>query len=54
MATADPVRFHESNLWSTPIRDLDLTIAGTRLEPILTEFGGELGAAGLTRVRPRF
>ncbi|HKT60256.1 MAG TPA: hypothetical protein VJQ46_09405 [Gemmatimonadales bacterium] len=54
MATADPVRFHESNLWSTPIRDLDLTIAGTRLEPILDEIRAELEAVGLTRVRPRF
>jgi hypothetical protein len=54
MATADPVRFHESNLWSTPIRDLDLTIARTRLEPILDEFRTELEAVGLTRVRPRF
>ena len=51
---ADPVRFHESNLWSTPIRDLGLTIAGTRLEPILAEFEAELRAAGITRVRPRF
>ena len=51
---SDSVRFHESNLWSTPIRDLGLTIAGTRLEPILAEFEGELRAAGLTRVRPRF
>jgi hypothetical protein len=51
---ADPVRFHESNLWSTPIRELDLTIAGTRLEPILDEFQTELLAIGLTRVRPRF
>ena len=51
---SDSVRFHESNLWSTPIRDLGLTIAGTRLEPILGEFEGELRAAGLTRVRPRF
>ena len=25
-------------LWSTPIRDLGLTIRGTRLEPILAEF----------------
>jgi len=54
MSAADSPRFHESNLWSTPIRDLDLTIAGTRLEPILHEFEGELTAAGLTRVRPRF
>jgi hypothetical protein len=52
MAT-QPVRFHESNLW-TPIRDLGLTITGTRLEPILLEFGGELGRVGLTRIRPRF
>ena len=51
---ADPARFHESNLWSTPIRDLGLTIAGTRLEPILAEFEGELRQAGITRVRPRF
>jgi hypothetical protein len=51
---AEPVRFHESNLWSTPIRDLGLTIEGTRLEPILDEFAGELRAAGLTRIRPRF
>jgi hypothetical protein len=51
---ADPARFHESNLWSTPIRDLGLTIAGTRLEPILAEFEAELRATGLTRIRPRF
>jgi hypothetical protein len=54
MATTDPVRFHESTLWATPIRDLGLTIAGTRLEPILDEFRTELEAVGLTRVRPRF
>jgi Putative zinc-binding metallo-peptidase len=53
MAT-QPVRFHESNLWSTPIRDLGLTIAGTRLEPIIVEFKNELERIGLTRVRPRF
>jgi hypothetical protein len=51
---ADPAGFHESNLWSTPIRDLGLTIAGTRLEPILAEFEAERLAAGLTRIRPRF
>ena len=53
MAT-DPIRFHEGNLWSTPIRDLGLTIAGTRLEPILADFQEELERAGITRVRPRF
>src|SRR4051812_38390281 len=51
---ADPAGSHESNLWSTPIRDLGLTIQGTRLEPILAEFEGELRGVGLTRVRPRF
>ena len=51
---ADPLGFHESNLWSTPIRDLGLTIEGTRLEPILAEFEAELQGIGLTRVRPRF
>src|ERR671927_62619 len=52
---AEPAaRFHESNLWSTPIRDLGLTLEGTRLEPILTEFMEEVRQAGITRVRPRF
>jgi hypothetical protein len=51
---ADPVGFHESNLWSTPIRDMGLTIEGTRLEPILAELEAELQGIGLTRVRPRF
>jgi hypothetical protein len=51
---AEVARFHESNLWSTPIRDLGLTIEGTRLEPILAEFMEELRQVGITRVRPRF
>src|SRR3954462_11244 len=51
---ANPAHFHESNLWSTPIRDLGLTIEGTRLEPILAEFMEEIRQAGITRVRPRF
>jgi hypothetical protein len=51
---AEPARFHESNLWSTPIRDLGLTIEGTRLEPILAEFSEELRQIGITRVRPQF
>jgi hypothetical protein len=53
MAT-DATRFHETNLWATPIRDLGLTIEGTRLEPIVAEFEEELRQAGITRVRPRF
>ena len=52
--SADPRAFHESNLWSTPIRDLGLTIRGTRLEPVVAEFERELRALDLTRVRPRF
>jgi hypothetical protein len=53
MAT-EALRFHETNLWSTPIRDLGLTIEGTRLEPILAEFEAELTEAGITRIRPRW
>jgi hypothetical protein len=52
--SSEPLRFHESNLWSTPIRDLGLTIEGTRLEPIVSQFQEELRRAGITRVRPRF
>lgn len=51
---SESLHFHESNLWSTPIRDLGLTIEGTRLEPILVEFEDELRNAGITRVRPRW
>jgi hypothetical protein len=52
MATP-PSTFRESSLWSTPIRDLGLTIEGTRLEPILQEFRQELARVGLTRLEPR-
>jgi hypothetical protein len=46
--------FREATLWSTPIRDLGLTIEGTRLEPILEEFRRELAAAGFRRLTPTF
>src|SRR5215211_6564430 len=46
---AEPAQFHESNLWSTPIRDLGLTIESTRLEPILAELTEERRRAGITR-----
>ncbi len=46
--------FREATIWSTPIRDLGLTIEGTRLEPILAEFRRELEAAGFRRLTPRF
>ncbi len=44
----------EAHLWSTPIRDLGLTIKGTRLEPILAEFEAELARCGFQRLKPRF
>lgn len=46
--------FRESNLFSAPIRSLELSIAGTRLEPIIAEFEAELRANGIRRLRPRF
>ncbi len=46
--------FAEATFRRRPIRDLKLTIAGTRLEPILARFQDELEKRGLTRVKPRF
>jgi hypothetical protein len=46
--------FREATIWSTPIRDLGLTIEGTRLEPILAEYRRELDALGFRRLAPRF
>jgi hypothetical protein len=37
-----------------PIRDLGLTIAGTPLEAILTEFERELAQVGIRNLKPRF
>jgi hypothetical protein len=56
---ADPVKppeapFHESKLWSTPIRDLGLKIEGTQLEPVIAEFQRELDAVGIRKVKPHF
>ena len=45
--------FRESNLFGAPIRDLGLTIAGTRLEPVIDEFRAELLRSGI-KVVPRF
>src|SRR5688572_30441671 len=53
MAASSP-SFRESNLFGAPIRDLSLSISGTRLEPIIREFEGELQACGITRLKPRF
>ncbi|HEY8519259.1 MAG TPA: putative zinc-binding metallopeptidase [Gammaproteobacteria bacterium] len=46
--------FRESNLFAAPIRDLGLTIDGTRLAPVIEEFLAELRAKGITRVTPTF
>jgi hypothetical protein len=37
-----------------PIRELELSIAGSLLEPLLAEFERELDRAGIRRLRPRF
>src|SRR5882724_7319965 len=52
MASASP--FQESRLLATPIRDLGLTIAGTALEPVLTQFQQELERVGIRRLKPHF
>src|SRR5688572_23633580 len=44
--------FEQKPLGSIPIQKLGLTIAGTRLEPLIREFEGELEKLGL-KVRPR-
>ncbi len=41
------------DLLATPIRDLGLTIAGSRLEPVVEEFLAELEHRRIRRVRPR-
>jgi hypothetical protein len=46
--------FRESNLFGAPIRDLGLTIDGTRLEPVIEQFRAELTRCGITKVVPRF
>jgi hypothetical protein len=45
--------FSESNLFGAPIRNLGLTIGGTRLEPVIDEFRTELAQRGI-KVVPRF
>jgi len=50
----DAPGFHEASFGEVPIRQLGLRIAGTPLEPVLAEFGRELDAVGITRVRPRY
>jgi len=46
--------FEEAKALKVPIRDLNLTIAGTSLEPILATFQKELEALGIKKLHPRF
>lgn len=46
--------FRESSLFDSPIRELKLTLEGTRLEPLIEQFRAELQGRGITRVTPRF
>ena len=46
--------FRESNLYGSKIRDLGLTIDGTRLAPVIEEFRAELKRADITRLAPEF
>lgn len=46
--------FHETNYRTTPLRDLNLAIEGTRLEPLIRQFERELQQAGIRRLRPHF
>ncbi|HXU72907.1 MAG TPA: putative zinc-binding metallopeptidase [Polyangia bacterium] len=46
--------FREAHLDAQPIRNLGLDIEGTRLQPLVEEFRGELRAARVTRLQPRF
>ena len=46
--------FREAHLDQRPIRNLGLSIAGTRLAPLVEKFRDELAAVGLERLAPRF
>jgi hypothetical protein len=51
---ADPSSFRESNLYGSPIRDLELGIENTRLAPVIDEFRAELVKLGIEKVTPSF
>jgi hypothetical protein len=53
MGGSEPT-FREASLTARPMRDLDLKIAGTALEPILRDFEAELERVGIRRLRPHF
>lgn len=44
--------FQEGNLWATPVRDLGLSLQGTRLEPVVQEFHQELEQIGIRKLKP--
>ena len=46
--------FREANFRKTAIRDLQLSIAGTRIEPLIETFLRELDAVGIVKLRPTF
>jgi hypothetical protein len=50
----DTVNFREASFRKKPIRDLHLSIEGTRIEPLVREFEAELEAAGIHKLRPKF
>jgi plasmid stabilization system protein ParE len=54
MSVSTSHSFRESNLYGSPIRDLQLTIENTRLAPVIEEFRQELKAKGIYRVTPGF
>jgi len=54
MSTSPDSAFRESRLWSTPLRELGLQIAGTPLEAVIAEFLGELAASGIRQLKPHF
>jgi hypothetical protein len=45
---------HESQLLSTPIRELGVKIEGSPLEPVIAEFLRELEAVGIRKLKPHF
>jgi hypothetical protein len=52
---AEPqARFQEANLRTERIRDLGLSIEGTRLEPVIAEFQAEVLALQLAHLKPSF
>src|SRR5688572_2678228 len=51
---ADTRSFRESNLYGSPIRDLQLAIENTRLAPVIEEFRAELTSRGIAKLRPTF